>query len=177
MPHLNHFIPVPLCRQAASYTCGVACLQSVLGFYLRDFRQDVLIEEMHVTEEGAKICEMLMFAKMQGLRVRFIQNMKLVELKKWIDQKVPLILPIQAWDEEENKDYLDEWNDGHFVVACGYSREKIIFMDPSTLGNYTYILDNELLSRWHDTRDGITYCNAAIIIRSEKDRNQIEFRQ
>jgi len=179
LSHMNHFIPVPLCRQAADYTCGVACLQSVLGFYLRDFRQDVLMEEMHVTREGVQISDILVFAKMQGLKVRFVQNMKLCELKKWIDQKVPLILCIQAWDEEADKDYLDEWEDGHYVVACGYSRENVIFMDPATLGNYTYIPESELLSRWHDSRDGITYYNAAILIRSEEedryDPNEIRY--
>ena len=37
-------------------------------------------------------------------------------------------------------------------------------MDPSTLGNYTYIEKEEFLKRWHDTANGVIYNQTGIII-------------
>ena len=39
---------------------------------------------------------------------------------------------------------------GHWVVAIGYNKDNIFFMDPSTSGNYTYIPKDKLVARWHD---------------------------
>jgi len=47
--------------------------------------------------------------------------------------------------------------EGHWVVAIGYDENRMLFMDPSTLGNYTYIPNEEFLDRWHDTdSDNVT---------------------
>jgi hypothetical protein len=50
---------------------------------------------------------------------------------------------IQAWvDNNDGKfpiDWKNLWDDGHYCVAVGYDEERIFFMDPSTLGHYTYI--------------------------------------
>ena len=45
---------------------------------------------------------------------------------------------------------LTDWEDGHYVVAIGYDNKNIYLMDPSTLGNYTFIPIPEFLDRWHD---------------------------
>ncbi len=49
------------------------------------------------------------------------------------------------------------WNEGvrlvgpnHYAVAIGYDEKHIYFMDPSTLGHYTFIPIAEFLDRWHD---------------------------
>ena len=39
---VKNLIRVPLARQNANYTCGVAALQSILGYYNFDKRLDVL---------------------------------------------------------------------------------------------------------------------------------------
>jgi len=38
----------------------------------------------------------------------------------------------------------------HYVVAVGYDQDNIYFMDPATIGNYTYFPIPEFLERWHD---------------------------
>lgn len=56
-----------------------------------------------------------------------------------------------------NRNYPHDWDDGHCAIAISYDDDRIYFMDPSTLGNYTYIADPEFLNRWHDTdSDNVT---------------------
>jgi predicted double-glycine peptidase len=74
----------------------------------------------------------------------------LEDLKKFIDQGKPIIVIIQAWPDNYPVDWSNDWKDGHFVVAVGYDDYYVYFMDPSTLGNYTYIPQDEFLERWHD---------------------------
>jgi len=47
-------------------------------------------------------------------------------------------------------DWSQDWEDGHYVVGIGYDSNNIYFMDPATMGNYTYIPVDEFLARWHD---------------------------
>ena len=79
-----------------------------------------------------------------------MKNMTLEQLKKNIDAKKPVIVLIQAWTEKP-VDYSKDWEDGHYAVAIGYDDKKVYFMDPSTLGNYTYVPVQQFQDRWHDT--------------------------
>jgi len=63
--------------------------------------------------------------------------MTLNDIRNFIDNGIPVIVLIQAW-AESLVDYSQDWEDGHYAVAIGYDRDTIYFMDPSTLGNYTY---------------------------------------
>jgi predicted double-glycine peptidase len=47
--------------------------------------------------------------------------------------------------------YATGYDEGHYVVAVGYDSQNFYFMDPATLGNYTYIPTAEFASRWHDS--------------------------
>jgi ABC-type bacteriocin/lantibiotic exporter with double-glycine peptidase domain len=83
-------------------------------------------------------------------------NTTLEELQRVLDQGKPALVSLQAW-RSTPVDYRDDWDDGHWAVAVGYDRERIYFMDPSTLGNYTFIPTEEFLDRWHDAdMDGET---------------------
>ena len=147
-------IDVPLARQATSYTCGVACVQSVLGYCGYSVRQDALADEMGTTYADGTAPQAIVDAlNARGLGSQIQENMTLDELKASIDKGQPVICAIQAWDDQSGIDYTDVWSDGHYVVAIGYGSGRVYFMDPSTLGNYTYIDDDEFLSRWHDERD------------------------
>src|SRR5205823_4615259 len=48
------------------------------------------------------------------------------------------------------KPWATDWDDGHWVVAVGYDKNNLYFMDPSTAGRYTYIPKAQFLERWHD---------------------------
>jgi hypothetical protein len=79
-----------------------------------------------------------------------------------------VLLPLQAWPTSP-VDYREDWDDGHWAVAVGYDSENLYFMDPSTLGNYTFIPVREFLERWHDAdMDGETELRHFMLILSKE---------
>jgi len=150
----KNFVYVPLCRQATNYTCGVTALQSVMAYHGVEYRDDKICERTKPDpQEGTRYQNLTSFAEAEGFAVKIHKEMKLSELKLLLDSGVPVIVLLQAW-ADENTNYQVDWDDGHYAVACGYDENRIYFMDPSTLGNYTYIPTPEFEKRWHDT-DGI----------------------
>jgi predicted double-glycine peptidase len=146
----DNLIKLPRTRQSTDHTCGVAALQSVLGYYVEDIREDKLAKQIGTTEEGTKYMAIADFARSEGLQVEVRHNMTLADLQHALDQRRPVIVAIQAWREAPG-DWTKDWDDGHYVVVIGYDRENIYLMDPSVLGNYAYIPVQEFLDRWHDT--------------------------
>jgi predicted double-glycine peptidase len=143
-------IRVPLIRQATDYTCGVAALQAILAYYGEDVREDILAKALRANQkDGTRYKNIAKYAQAHGLAVQIQQEMTLAQLKKSIQSRHPVICLIQAWAEKET-DYKTDWNDGHYVIAVGFDDDKLIFMDPSTAGHYTYIPLQEFGQRWHD---------------------------
>lgn len=145
----RRFIFVPLCRQETEYTCGIACVQSLLGYYGFDFRQDELALILEPKPKlGTNYLKILKFMRMLGFQASFATNMTIDNLKPFINDGVTPILQLQAWGFS-GVDYAADSKDSHYVIACGYDRNRIYFMDPWTLGNYTYLPVEELPNRWH----------------------------
>jgi predicted double-glycine peptidase len=146
----ENLVRVPLTRQATDYTCGVAALQSVLAYYGDDEREGVLAKACKAsTVSGTRYSRMAQYAKSKGYQVAVKMDSTLEELQALLDQKLPVICLIQAWPGRE-VDFTNDWDDGHYVVAIGYDKDNVYFMDPSTIGNYTFIPKPEFLKRWHD---------------------------
>jgi predicted double-glycine peptidase len=168
--YASSFIPeklirLPLTRQATDYTCGVAVVQSVLYYNGIEYRQDILEKELGATpDDGTSHIEMRSFLVNQGIGAEFEENLTLEKLIEYLRSDKPVICLIQAWNGQEDYDYSNSWEDGHYVVAVGFDDKAIYFMDPSTLGNYTYIPFDEFQTRWHDGDTGNMYYNAGIVI-------------
>jgi len=142
-------IRVPMTRQATDYTCGVAAVQSLLGYYGEDARERELYAELQPDSKmGTNTHNIAALFRKRGFEVAVTTGALLSDLKKALDDAKPVIVTIQAWGDKP--DYTKEWEDGHFAVAIGYDKKNIYFMDPSTLGHYTYIPSAEFLARWHD---------------------------
>jgi ABC-type bacteriocin/lantibiotic exporter with double-glycine peptidase domain len=159
------FIRVPLCRQETEYTCGEACVQSILGCYGLDFRQDQLAQILDSKPIlGTDYRKIIHFMKKLGFQATFMENMSIDRLKCFINEGITPLLQIQAWAEKD-VDYTSDWKDSHYVIACGYDGDRIFFMDPMTLGNYTYLPAEELMKRWHvpDVGGGRYYGGGLII--------------
>ena len=78
------------------------------------------------------------------------RKMKIKDLKKYINKKIPIIIAIQAWKDKKNKiDWKNDWKDGHYVAVIGYDDKKIYFGDPSS-EKTTFLTYNQLEERWHD---------------------------
>ncbi len=144
-------LELPQTRQATDYTCGVAVLQSILGYNGILYRQDVLEKKVEANpEDGTNPRAMMACLAENGIGAELVRNMTLADLRKYIDNGRPVICFLQAWNSDPAVDYTDLWDDGHYAIAIGYDNARIYFMDPSTLANYTYIPNGQFLSRWHD---------------------------
>lgn len=150
---IRNLIPVPLCRQSTDYTCGAAALQSVLGYYGLDIREGTLAKALHADPQtGTRYSEMARFARARGFRVNVQLGMTVQALKSLVDRRIPVIVLLQAWSDRP-VDYSSDWDDGHYAVVVGYDEKRVFFMDPATLGHYTYIPLSSFVRRWHD-REG-----------------------
>lgn len=155
----NYFIDVPLCRQETEYTCGVACVQSILGCYGFDYRQDELALILETKPKlGTNYEKIILFMKMIGFEASYVRNMTIDQLKAFINEGITPLLNIQAWGDN-GVDYASDWKDSHYVIACGYDGDRIFFMDPWILGNYTFLPAEELLKRWHVPALGYSQCS------------------
>ncbi len=143
-------IPVPLARQATGYTCGVAALQSVLHYFGQSYRQDVLAEALGSNpEHGTNYKRMAAFAQANGVACQAHEGLSPATLRAMVGAGKPVVIALQAWGEP-GVDYAADWEDGHYVVVVGFDDANFYFMDPSVLGNYTYLSVDALLARWHD---------------------------
>jgi predicted double-glycine peptidase len=146
-----NLIKVPLTRQATDYTCGAAAVQSVIGYYGDNVREEALARELRTNSvRGTAYQQILAYAKRHGYKTAVYKNSSLESVQKLLDAGTPVICLIQAWPERK-VDYTKDWEDGHYVVAVGHDASNVYFMDPCTLGQYTFIPKAEFLQRWHDT--------------------------
>lgn len=162
----KNLIRVPLVRQGTDYTCGISALQAILAYYGDETREDVLAKALGAKpEEGTSYKEIAAEARARGFDVAIEKNSTIESLETWLRAGKPVICLIQAWKSDEKTDpkvYSTDFDDGHYVVAVGFDERNIYFMDPSTLGNYTYIERQEFLDRWHDRDSGETLHNFAM---------------
>lgn len=187
---------LPLVRQSTGYTCGIACVQSILRYagYDFDIREDKLAEILQANpEEGTeyrsiveylnsvrysaeeKDSSMISRDGVQVFKAEARENISLEQLITFINEGRPVICALQAWGNPgETGDYSDVWNEGHYVIAAGYDDKNIIFMDPSTMGSYAYIPKTEFMTRWHDEDSNSRLNHFGIIATLTADYDQIK---
>ena len=172
-------LELPLYRQSHNFTCGVACVASVLRYAGYDFdaREDRLLMELGATPENGtnylKIAEYLNDVRLEGFPDAPVMETEIVceaypseecdgmlpRCRTAIDAGRPVICAIQAWKDDGDYSAATE-DDGHYVVLIGYQKDAqrdgylYYFMDPSTAGSYAYLLEEEFALRWHDSLDG-----------------------
>ncbi len=147
-------IEFPEFRQAYVYDCGASVFQCILAFFGIDEREEVLLDLLDVSEDdGTSIDNIKRVAKEEyEIETKELKDLTIDLLKKLLDRDVPVLMLVQAWSDEEKEDideWEDEWEEGHYVIAVGYTDKEIIFEDPSSVVR-TYVPFNELDKRWHD---------------------------
>lgn len=148
----------PNTRQSYDYSCGAGAVQAVMAYYGLDFRESQLIDSLKTDkDDGTLVKDIVKFLYSQGFSADVKEYMTKTELFSYIDKDIPVIVLIQAWGKEEDfsNNYRDSWDDGHFVVAIGYTDKDVIFSDPSMF-NTGYIPISEFMERWHDYDEGET---------------------
>jgi uncharacterized protein YvpB len=131
-------------------TCGVFAALAVLEYYGKDEYADKLAKLMNTSyETGTEMEEIVRVMKSYGLNAE-MKQMNIDELKKCINDSIPVIIMLQAYNPSGN--YKDdgslksaEW--GHYVTVIGYGEGKIVFADPSSYPK-TFLSEEELNIRW-----------------------------
>jgi len=162
-------LTLPLLRQAYHYGCGAKALQTILAYYGIDSREDQIMRYAKTSESGTTIKDIIRVAKKFGLKA-VGKEMTIEQIKRYLDKKIPVILVLQAWTKKTNVNWEKNWSDGHYAVALGYTKDKIIFEDPATFPR-TFLYNYELEERWHDMDEkGKKYFHFGIAIYGKKPR-------
>ena len=145
-------IPYPETRQVFNYDCGANALVSVLVFAGLEEREDRVALLAGTTKAGTDTEGIVRVLRYYGLPRRARQQMNVNDLRRAIDAGHPTLLTLQAY-RESNRPYRELWDDGHWVVAIGHDKRRILFEDPSAF-HRTWLADEELRQRWHDLDRG-----------------------
>ena len=138
----------PEFRQTYIWDCGAKAIQSVLVYYGIDVDEaDIMKYAKTNSRYGTSPENMIKVAEKYELEID-AKEMKIVELKKYLDEKIPVVLLLQAWPKHKVKNWKEHWKHSHYAVAIGYDKSKIYFEDPYAI-NRTYLTEKELKDRWH----------------------------
>lgn len=143
-------LPVPCVTQPDEYGCGASSLQAVLYYYrvsdgdLRTLYKPLGTNPKMGTDSGPIVA----YAKNQGLTARSATNASLDDLRASLANRDPVMLAIQAWREKDVA-WVDDTEDGHWVVLVGMDATYAYFMDPWAHFGPGYLPLTELLERWH----------------------------
>lgn len=158
-------IHLPQVRQQTDYSCGASAFQAVCKYYRVGPKREIDFIRMLNTTYKCGTCPpaIAKAAKKLGFDVRFKIEMTLDDLRGYLDDKMPVIISMQAWG--------DEWMypkalSGHYVVAIGYDDKNFYFEDPSIdVRQRGFLESEELEHRWHDIEcDGIDYWHLGIAL-------------
>jgi predicted double-glycine peptidase len=141
-------IDLPSVRQQKNYTCGVAALKAIAKLHGSALDEKRLAELLKSnSEDGTSPENIVRIGKLMGLRPKAKVGMSLKELIQHLENKCPVICSMQAWGKPE--DY-PKAKSGHYVVAIGFTEDRIYFEDPSIKGSRGYLKYQEFNERWHD---------------------------
>jgi len=153
----------PRLRQFQTNDCGIAAIAGVLAYFGINERENQLIEMSGLTSDGLETVDVVRLLTVFGMNVD-AGTMSIDDIKTAIDEGYPVILAIQAWADDPNQVYTNDYADGHYVVAIGYDDERIIFQDSSSY-EHTFLTPLELLDRWHDSDSGEPLKNWGCIVK------------
>jgi len=147
-------VSMPDVRQETTYSCGAAAFQAIAEMYGvgpqdESWYRDALDSD---PENGTPPENIRELADNLGLQ-SVAKTMTAEEVKGWLDKGTPVILLIQAWGDSST--YATDEN-GHYVVAIGYTDDELIVEDPSLRLIRGWIAWDDLETRWHDTGLGGT---------------------
>jgi ABC-type bacteriocin/lantibiotic exporter with double-glycine peptidase domain len=166
-------LDLPKTRQAENWTCGANVVQKICEYYGEDYREMDLVKMLKSTpSNGTDLQPMIDFLVKANFKVDVREHMTIAEVKKYIDKDIPVILMIQAW--VKNPSEYKGWSNGHYTVCIGYTKDELLFADPS-LYDIGYIPNNKLLERWHDLDVGEKkYYQLGIAVYGKKPKFDLE---
>jgi predicted double-glycine peptidase len=145
-------LPIPLVSQARPWSCGAAALMAALLYFgVYDDPESTLDAALGVTpEEGTRVDSIVAEARRYGLNADARVGLTLGDLERALSGGEVVIVALQAWASSAVTDWRTDWEDGHYVVVVGLSRDRVYVMDPSVRTGYAYLTRDQFLQRWHD---------------------------
>jgi predicted double-glycine peptidase len=145
-------LPIPLVSQARPWSCGAAALMAALLYFgVYDDPESILDAELGVTpEEGTRVESIVAEARRYGLQADARVGLTFDDLERGLSRGDVVIVAVQAWSTTAVTDWRTNWEDGHYVVLVGLSRDRVYVMDPSVRTGYGYLTRDQFLARWHD---------------------------
>lgn len=162
----SRMLDAPRSRQFRTNDCGINDAGVVLAYYGINERETQLIDIEGLPDDGLEtvnLLDLLHRFENKGITLD-AGTMTLDDIHGAIDDGYPVILAIQAYADDPDQIYTDDWDDGHYVVAIGYDEERIIFQD-SASWERTFLTNLELLDRWHDSDSGQQLRNWGCIVK------------
>lgn len=152
----------PQLRQSFEYNCGSKALQGVLIYYGIEVREESIMKDANTCHGvGTLICGIE--SVINKYKLQYDSRVMTVEdIEKHLNQKNPVLILLQAWGDN-NPDYENYYEDGHWVVAIGYDKNNIYFEDPYAFKR-TFLSKDELMGRWHAKQEDKIIKNHAIAI-------------
>ncbi len=170
-------IDLPAVQQRDNYSCGAGAFMSIALHYnagptdIEEYKA-----EMGTNPDGGTYYKRIVeYANRLGLNAKVEIGMTKRRLKKLLDQRIPVMLSMQAYALDESEyDNPDMDTDGHYIDAVGYDDEDCFyFMDPSITGSRGFLSWEELNKRWQEnegTGEREFYRHLGIVIRPGKRR-------
>jgi NHLM bacteriocin system ABC transporter peptidase/ATP-binding protein len=107
-------VKAPVIMQMEALECGAACLAMVLAYYKKWIPLEQVRLDCGVSRDGSNALNILKAARAYGLAAKaFRYDVKAVKEKA----RYPAII---------------HWNFNHFVVLCGFSKDKAYINDPGS---------------------------------------------
>lgn len=109
----NSVKKVPVILQMEALECGAASLAMILAYYKKYIPLEQLRSDCNVSRDGSTAKYINLAAKHHGLEAKGYR-MSVEKIKE--QTEFPMII---------------HWNFNHFVVLCGFKRNKAIINDPA----------------------------------------------
>lgn len=107
------YVKVPVVMQMEAMECGAACLAMVLGYYQKWLPLEQVRKDCGVSRDGSSAKNVLLAARSYGLGAKGYR-LEPEQLKTQV--AFPCVI---------------HWNFNHFVVLCGFKRNKAVLNDPA----------------------------------------------
>ena len=145
-------------------------MSALLYFGVYDDPESTLDAELGVTaEEGTRVDSIVAEARRYGLQADARVGLTFEDLDRGLSRGDVVIVALQAWATKPVTDWRTNWEDGHYAVVVGLSRDRVYLMDPSVRTGYGYLTRDQFLQRWHDydldRGKRITFERLGIVIR------------
>lgn len=131
--------------QETNITCGPACIKTILTYFNQPELDENYIATLAHTNEaiGTSREDLENTLKILGLKTHSQFNGTLIQLKKYLEQQIPVI--VYYWSEDDS-DHSVSWF--HYSVVAEITNEKIILADPWT-GQLETLSIDEFLQLWY----------------------------